>query len=105
MAAAVETLINHNSHIDRCILLIVESLAGFYKVLDQNGYFLEPAAIEELQLHVHTLLTEYRKMTSWAQGQHLTRWHEVPKFHYATHIADQASGGNPKYAWTYNKKT
>ena len=102
LAAVFEVVHDSTDAIDVCILLVLNSLSACYLIMDEQDYQMSPDAIAAFQRHVDTLLEEYRRLTHWAVSNDLFRWHEVPKFHYAWHIADQAAGGNPRFAWNYS---
>ena len=80
---------------------MMKSLARFYQICKEEGTFLRPSAADELQECVYKVGTFYSQLTKDAQALKLKQWSQVPKFHFAEHLAAQGRFLNPKLFWTY----
>ena len=92
----------HNED-DNEIAYMLACLDRFYTIVADEPYRMNDAQVEEARQCIRGILQTYANLASkayYAVPRKLL-WHTVPKHHYAEHIADQCSVGNPRYAWTY----
>ena len=86
------------------MLRTLDSLAAFYDILNENAhsYTLPNDKLIGLQGHVKTCLIHYNALSdlSRSAGRGMA-WHQVPKFHFWEHVAEQASVQNPVWSWCY----
>lgn len=80
---------------------VFENLAKLYSVFDKAGFFLSAnefaqasAAMEQFQLH-------YNWLAKKSFADELTKWNQVPKFHYAWHLVAASKFQNPKRTRCY----
>ena len=87
----------HDAH----VLAVLQHLERFYNILDTPGYCMPAADQTSFEQSVAKILRHYRALCLAAVADGVNRWHEVPKFHYLWHIAQQSRVVNPRWSWCY----
>ena len=77
-------------------------MTNVYDILDRcRDYTLSDEDSESFQTSIDTVLVRYRALNIEARDSNLKRWNEVPKHHFAYHLAEWASWRIPRLGWCY----
>ena len=80
-------------------------LASFYELLDSQPMFMSDEAAAQTVDIMKGCLRHYSWLTQWAEAKGLKLHHQVSKFHFAVHLAQQATYMNPRLLWTYRAES
>ena len=75
------------------------SLAGltaFYAEIAVDDLYFDDAKAVRVQQGLFACLRHYSYLSRWAKGRGVHRWGEIPKMHYAAHLALVAACTNPR---------
>lgn len=80
---------------------MMQGLVSFYRIVEGHSFFLSEAAVAELDVALHRLLSNYCYLADLHMRAGRIRYNVVYKHHYSAHFVDLARSINPGKISTY----